>query len=378
MQDGIRKGAWTQEEDRIIIQQQALLGNQWAVITKMLPGRTDNAVKNRWHAANRLQNRLISMDALPESFKADAARGTVAVIKANMDIPPTSKAFSAVVAATRRHPLVPSLNFASAGTVGSEFSSLNSALLDLRIHGHDHSHDHEPTSNRTSEAPSSSRGGGSARKYYFELAPSGCSSLNASPRIDMLATMHMDDDFINSCLPCHRYTFSTAGSGASTLPEPSHAGRPSQEFGTYRDPFNDTSSSTVSSSGSDCSESPSGPDCGAYLGLYEEGGPAEEDCELMRDLFVISELDAMLMPPKAPRALPLPLPLPLPPATLHLGPSLLAGRGGGMPPVPPTPHVGKKEGVKQNVQGLSPRTTPRSPACPRHIKRLRNMSPRVI
>jgi hypothetical protein len=33
------KGGWTEEEDAIILRMQAELGNQWAKITKMLPGR---------------------------------------------------------------------------------------------------------------------------------------------------------------------------------------------------------------------------------------------------------------------------------------------------------------------------------------------------
>ncbi len=56
LRPNIRKGNWTEDEDKIILREQRRIGNKWAEIARLLPGRSDNAVKNRYYSVLTRKN----------------------------------------------------------------------------------------------------------------------------------------------------------------------------------------------------------------------------------------------------------------------------------------------------------------------------------
>lgn len=59
---GLKCTEWAPDEDHIIISSHKLLGNKWSAISKLIPGRTENQVKNRWRCIQRKVKKFCDSD----------------------------------------------------------------------------------------------------------------------------------------------------------------------------------------------------------------------------------------------------------------------------------------------------------------------------
>ncbi|GIL76318.1 hypothetical protein Vretimale_5888 [Volvox reticuliferus] len=70
----LKTGGWTSEEDRILMEGHKLHGNKWTEIAKMVGGRTDNAVKNRFAALSKRTSPRNPMGAMKSFLKGRKRR----------------------------------------------------------------------------------------------------------------------------------------------------------------------------------------------------------------------------------------------------------------------------------------------------------------
>ncbi|CAH2072089.1 unnamed protein product [Thlaspi arvense] len=72
----LKRGAFSQDEENLIIELHAVLGNRWSQIAAQLPGRTDNEIKNLWNSCLKKKLRLRGIDPVTHKLLTEIDVGT--------------------------------------------------------------------------------------------------------------------------------------------------------------------------------------------------------------------------------------------------------------------------------------------------------------
>ncbi|PKA54608.1 Transcription factor MYB86 [Apostasia shenzhenica] len=135
----LKRGTFSLEEENLIIELHAVLGNRWSQIAAQLPGRTDNEIKNLWNSCIKKKLRQRGID--PNTHKplaetdqdareSDNTTTTTTTTTTNNN---NNSVLNQTLPADPIHNLLPAINKNSMSTCSKEF------FIDRFSAGHDSS-----------------------------------------------------------------------------------------------------------------------------------------------------------------------------------------------------------------------------------------------
>ncbi|XWS36010.1 hypothetical protein CRYUN_Cryun20dG0045200 [Craigia yunnanensis] len=71
----LKRGTFSQEEENLIVELHAVLGNRWSQIAAQLPGRTDNEIKNLWNSCLKKKLRQRGIDPVTHKPLSEVENG---------------------------------------------------------------------------------------------------------------------------------------------------------------------------------------------------------------------------------------------------------------------------------------------------------------
>ncbi|KAL2335346.1 hypothetical protein Fmac_016559 [Flemingia macrophylla] len=114
----LKRGAFSPQEEELIIHLHSILGNRWSQIAARLPGRTDNEIKNFWNST--LKKRLKTNNSTSSPNNSDSSD-------------PTDHVMTGIMPMNNEHDLMTMCMDSSSSTSSSSMHANNMVLSDIQF-----------------------------------------------------------------------------------------------------------------------------------------------------------------------------------------------------------------------------------------------------